>query len=48
MKTLRDAWANASDAVKIAIVAAVVIVILAALGYGLGMDWFVNFFGAES
>lgn len=43
---LRDAWANASDKVKIALVAAVVVVVLAALVAGLGIDWLTGFFGS--
>lgn len=45
MKTLRDAWANASDTVKLALIVAVTVVILAGLAYGIGLDWLVALFG---
>lgn len=45
MKTLRDAWANASDTVRLGLIIAVTVVILAGLVYGIGLDWLVTLLG---
>lgn len=45
MKLLRDLWASASDAVRITVLLAFVVVILAGLYFGLGLEWFTNLIG---
>ena len=43
MKTLRDLWAGASDVVRITVIVAFVLVLLAGLYFGLGLEWFTSF-----
>ena len=42
MKGLRDMWSSSNNVIRIVVFCALLVVVLAGLAYGLGIEWFIE------
>jgi hypothetical protein len=45
MKALRDLWASANTTIRIVVICALLVLALAGLTYGLGIEWLTDLLG---